>query len=338
MPAHQARSVDELIPVALPVTGTVVLPAFRAQYAGRSGHLAVRFSRSGDPALGLPVVVVLGGISANADVIALPDGAPGWWSTQAGPGRAIDTDAFDVIGMDFITGNAIDDAECRHITTADQADALAALLNALHVPRVRMLVGASYGAMVALAFAARYPERLEQAVVISGAHRAHPRAIALRSIQRRIIELGKDAGQLAQGVALARALAITSYRDHDEFASRFDAAPARTANGFRFPVENYLDYNGRKFAAKTRADDYLQLCESLDLHDVDPAGISTPVTLVAANPDFLVPLAEMQELCERLGGPARLHVLPSAFGHDAFLKETERLARLLREALTREAA
>ncbi|HEX7046137.1 MAG TPA: homoserine O-succinyltransferase [Gammaproteobacteria bacterium] len=317
----------------VPATGSIVLPAFRARHARRPGHLTIRYTRSSDPALGLPVVVVLGGVSANADVIACADRSPGWWCTQAGTGCALDTNRYDVISMDFITGGGIDGADCRHIATGDQADALAALLNALHIRRLHAFVGASYGAMVALCFAARYPERLARLIAISGAHVAHPRAVAIRSIQRRIIHLARDAGKPAEGVALARALAIAGYREHAEFAARFSGPPKRFHKGFRFPVEDYLEHNGRKYAARVDADDYYQLCESLDLHDVDPSGITTPATLIAADPDFLVPLSQMQELAERLRGPAQLHVLRTAYGHDAFLKEPVAIAGLLRDAL-----
>lgn len=320
---------------APPVRDAIVLPAFRARHAARPGRLTLRYSRSAFD--GRPVVVVLGGISANADIIARSDGTPGWWSTQAGAGRAIDTARFNVLGMDYVTGSAIAGADCEHITTTDQADALAALLNALHISRLHAVIGASYGAMVGLAFAAMYPERLARLVALSGAHEAHPRATALRSIQRQIIELAQTAGRPADGVALARGLAIVGYRDHATFAARFGVAPQRAATGFRFSVEGYLAHQGRKYAAQTGADDYRQLSESLDLHTVAPETITTPVTLVAADPDFLVPFTQLQELTERLAGPARLHILRSTFGHDAFLKEDAQVTAVLREALAGEA-
>lgn len=332
MPAHQIRYPAS----APPAGGEIVLPAFRAQHADHPGRLRIRYTRSADPASALPAIVVLGGISATAGVIVHSDGTPGWWSAQAGPRRAVDTCRFDVIGMDFITGRGIEGAACEHITTTDQADALAALLNALHVRRLHALVGASYGAMVALAFAARYPERLARVVAVSGAHCAHPRAIAVRSVQRRIIRLARDAGRISEGVALARALAIIGYREHATFAARFSGPPRRSSGGFRFPVDDYLDHNGRKLAARIDAEDYRQLSESLDLHVVDPSGITTPATLIAADPDFLVPLTQMQELAERLRGPARLHILRTPYGHDAFLKEEAGIAALLRASLAEE--
>lgn len=316
-----------------PFRGSLELPEFRAEHADQDGRLLVRYSSIGNPSL--PAVVVLGGVSADADIVTRLDGKPGWWNEQVGPGRPLDTTRVRVIGMDFITGRNVHGAICRHITTRDQANVLAGLLNTLRVRRLQALVGASYGAMVGLAFAARYPERLQQLVAISGAHRAHPRAVAIRAVQRRIIASGAAAGKATESVALARALAMISYREHEIF-ELLDGEPRHDGNGYRFPVEDYLEHNGRKHAARFDADEYHQLSESLDLHEVDPALVTVPVTLIAVDPDFLVPLTQMQELLERLHGRARLHVLRSAWGHDAFLKETARIGVLLREAVAQE--
>ena len=58
-----------------------------------------------------------------------------------------------------------------------------------------------------------------------------------------------------------------------------------------------------------------------------------PTTVVAIEEDRLVPLSDLQSLVEALGAPARLRVLRSRFGHDAFLKEEGAVAGILTEAL-----
>ena len=58
-----------------------------------------------------------------------------------------------------------------------------------------------------------------------------------------------------------------------------------------------------------------------------------PTTVVAIREDRVVPLSDLQTLVETLGGPARLRVLRSRFGHDAFLKEEGAVAGILAEAL-----
>ena len=57
------------------------------------------------------------------------------------------------------------------------------------------------------------------------------------------------------------------------------------------------------------------------------------VTLVAVREDQIVPLADMQALQRRLGGPAKLIELSSLYGHDAFLKEVAALAKVFADDL-----
>ena len=70
-----------------------------------------------------------------------------------------------------------------------------------------------------------------------------------------------------------------------------------------------------------------------DVPGVDPAAIGVPVSLVAVEGDPLVPLADAVALLEALGDRARLRVLRSRYGHDAFLKDTDRIDALLASEL-----
>src|SRR5690606_22014669 len=136
-----------------------------------------------------------------------------------------------------------------------QARAIAALLDHLGIARLHAIVGASYGGMVALAFAALFPERVGRVVAIGAAHESHPMATALRALQRRVVRLGLAAGAQREGLAIARGMARTTYRSAVEFARRCAGAPewveaagpgaqsepqAGAARRARFPVEGYL--------------------------------------------------------------------------------------------------
>lgn len=283
-----------------------------------------------------PVVVALGGISANRHVCAGPDDpVPGWWEQLAGPGRALDSNRFRLASFDFLdAGRGTDGRPDRIVTTHDQADALAAVLDALDVERAHAVVGASYGGMVALAFAERYPERLDRLVVIGAAHRPHPMTTALRVVQRRIVELGLDTGRTHEALALARSLAMTTFRSAREFAARFDAAPETIARTSAvFPVEGYLWHHGERFAQRWRPERFLALSLSADLHQIDPQSIRAATTLVAAEADAIVPREQTDELARLLGGACCVVDLPSANGHDAFLTEPETLGPILVNAL-----
>lgn len=292
-----------------------------------------------------PAVVVLGGISADRHVGAHEaDEAPGWWEPMLGPGRPLDPDRFRIVGVDWIGGPGESSAPDRRpglegipaVTTGDQAAAVAAVLDHLQVPRAHALVGASYGAMVGLAFGARFPERVRRILAISGAHRSHPMATALRALQRWIALFGLAREDPEGGLIIARALGMTTYRSAEEFRRRFPMEPRLQDGHYRFPVEDYLEHQGRKFAGRYHAEHFLFLCQSLDLHDVDPATVRAAVTLLAVKEDNLVPLWQMRELHEELAGPSELVEVSSLTGHDAFLTEGELVAPVLERVLETE--
>jgi homoserine O-acetyltransferase/O-succinyltransferase len=310
---------------------TQPLPAPPAPQPAPRYHGALpAFEIIGPP--GAPTVAILGGISATRHVASsAADRSPGWWEALVGRGRAVDTTATCVLAMDWLDGGH-DGAgrPARLVSTHDQADALAALVSALDIGRLHAVVGASYGGMVALAFAERYPELARHAVVISAAHQSHPMATARRALQRGIVELGIDSAQPQRALALARGLAMTTYRSQGEFASRFDSTGLRVGeHSARFPVEAYLEHHGRTFAARWRTERYLALSLSADLHRVDPAAIRTPTTLVAAQDDEVVPRWQLETLRDALAAPATLTDLATRYGHDAFLLEHQQLSTIL---------
>jgi homoserine O-acetyltransferase/O-succinyltransferase len=276
-----------------------------------------------------PVVLVLGGISAHRCVFDISQPRAGWWHEVVGPGLALDTNQVRVLGFDYLGGSGESTGPSAggvfpSLSSHDQAQALRHLLDHLKIQHLRAIVGASYGGMVALAFGEQNPARVEQLIIISGADRPHPMATAWRSVQRRIVRFGLSSGRAAEGLELARALAMATYRSPDEFAARF-SSPARTLDGrFVFPVEEYLMARGRDYAARYRPESFLCLSESIDLHSVDATRITAPCTIVAIREDQLVPLADMRSLAARLPR-SQLHELSSAHGHDAFLKEAAAL-------------
>jgi homoserine O-acetyltransferase len=300
----------------------------RLSLAPKYGHgpREVEVAYAWQGAAGAPTVIVQGGISADRDAC----GAQGWWRELAADGAAIDLARCRVLSIDWLDGAQLGTGA---VSSEDQADALAGLLRALGVTRAHAFIGSSYGAMVALAFAARHPRAVERLVLLAGAHRPHPLSTAQRSVQRGIVRLGLANGRVDEALALARQLAITTYRGSAEFGRRFAGAAQQRGERFHFPVEDYLEHQGRRFAERFDASRFLALSESIDLHQVEPEQVAVPATLIGFPSDRLVPLADLCELQRRLRGPATLEVVESPYGHDAFLKEPEQLAPLLREAL-----
>jgi cystathionine gamma-synthase len=286
-----------------------------------------------------PAVLVLGGISADRHLLPaahLP--RSGWWPGVVGEQLAIDPLRFRLIGIDYIGGRGSSSRPGTGdrwpvVSTRDQAAAIAALLDRLHIDRLHGVVGASYGGMVALALAEQYGSRVERVVAICAAHRADPMASAARSVQRRIVRIAAAGGLPREGVAAARALAMTTYRSAAEFRERFGDA-ARVVNGaVQLAVDPYLDHHGSEYGESFTAESFLTLSQSLDLHVVDPHRIDSACTLICFDTDTLVPPHDVRALARKLPNGAKLTCVPTRFGHDGFLKEPQALGVAIAAAL-----
>ena len=283
-----------------------------------------------------PVIAVLGGISAHR-IVESSEGE-GWWPEIVGPGLGVDTRQYRVLGIDYLGGRG-DSSTPQNggtfppLSSYDQADALAGIVRHLRLPRLHAIVGASYGGMVALCFAERYADLVNHIVILSAADKAQVLSTAWRSVQRQIVREAIARGDGAAGLKLARALAMATYRSAVEFQLRFGAAPIRNEDRFRFPIEDYLFARGDDYVQKYRAESFLVLSESIDLHHMDATLVHTPATLIAVREDQLVPFNDMQALSARLNGPRQLIEINSIFGHDAFLKEGAALTPIIKLAL-----
>jgi homoserine O-acetyltransferase len=298
-----------------------------------------------------PVVCALGGISANRRVCLSDEprrpgsaetrhresGRGGWWPDVCGPERPLDTHRLRVLSFDYLGGSGEttgprDSQPFPSVSTYDQAELLLRILNHLGIKALRAIAGGSYGGMVALAFGERYPERVGRLIVLCATDRAHPLATAWRSVQREIVRITLESGRAADGLKLARALAMATYRSGEELAARFTGPPALESDRFVFPVERYLMARGSDFAARHRPQSFLCLSESIDLHRVDAERIFVPTLAVAVREDQLVPVADVRGMVARLGA-GRFHEISSIYGHDAFLKESPQLRGVFAAAL-----
>ncbi|GJM09887.1 MAG: homoserine O-acetyltransferase [Lysobacteraceae bacterium] len=322
--------------------GDLTLSRFQLTHGDRLARLQIKYRIEG-PSVG-PIIAVFGGISADRHVCDQPaQNIYGWWRDLAGPGKAIDTNRVRVLSFDFIGGfgdstgpdhNEWKDSDFPAIDTRDQARALALLLDYLGVDQLAAVVGSSYGGMIALSFGRLYGHRTQRVLAISAADRALPSATAFRSIQRDLLRLGLEQGCETEALTLARALAMVTYRCNDELDQRFDARPGQAPGGFSFPVHAYLRSRGWAFARRATSRAYLTLSQSTDLHRLEGVDIECPVTLVASSSDRLIPPQQSRDFAERIAGPSRFHKIQSGYGHDAFLKEPDAIAAILRDELS----
>jgi homoserine O-acetyltransferase/O-succinyltransferase len=268
------------------------------------------------------------------------DARRGCWHEVVGPRRPLDAGRYRILSFDYLGGSGDSSGpepggRFSSISTYDQAEALARLLDHLKFRSLHAIVGGSYGGMVALAFGELYPERVGTLCIISAADRPHAMAIAWHSIQRQIVKFAIQCTRPQEGLQLARAIGLSLYRSSEEFAARFPVTPKLESGEFVFPVERYLFADGLEPSTAFRAESFLCLSESLDLHEVDASRIFVPTTAVGAREDQLVPLADVRALVARMRG-AHMCEISSIHGHDAYLREPEQLRGILSSAIRAE--
>jgi homoserine O-acetyltransferase/O-succinyltransferase len=248
------------------------------------------------------------------------------------------------------------------ISIRDNVRAQARLLESLDIATLSLAIGGSIGGMQALELAILFPERVKEAVVI-GVAPLSAMGLALNHLQRRAIESDPDwcGGAYApdrqpkKGLALARQIAMLSYKSASLFTERFARRPNRngedpwadderggglTGSG-RFDVAGFLDYQGERFLDRFDANAYLAILRTMDTWDPlrgyeraeDAYGrIRARLTFVGISSDWLFPPGDVRRLAESVrecGVQADYREMVTDHGHDAFLAEQTELVRLL---------
>ena len=275
----------------------------------------------GDP------IVVLGGISGDRYVINEGHN-PGWWSDLVKVDGGVDCSKHPIIGFDWVTGETQDIVP---ISAADQADLLQFALQSVGYSRIHALVGASFGGMVTLSFARQFPNFAKRLIVLCASHRPSPMAQAWRSVQRKILEFSLANDDPETGIAIARSLAMTTYRSPLEFQERFSCEQHADSG-----VADYIQARGNAYVSQITAQRYASLSGAIDRHFEVPEDISIPTLLIGVASDLIVPLADMNELAGRLGGAAKLVAISSIYGHDAFLKDVPLFSSYIRDFIERD--
>ena len=304
---------------------------------------------------------------------------PGWWEAMVGPGKAIDTDRWFVICSNALgsckgsSGPASANPDTGEpyrldfpeLSIEDGAEAAAHLVRTLGVDQLACVVGNSMGGMVSLAMLARHPGIARTHINISGAAKALPFSIAIRSLQREAIRLDPnwnngcydDASYPESGMRMARKLGVITYRSALEWDGRFGRVRLDSDRadddpfGLEFEVESYLEAHARRFVRRFDPNCYLYLSRSMDWFDLGDhcagrcgdaetdtrAGLAAirieKALAIGAETDILFPLQQQREIAEGLragGADASFLPLPSPQGHDAFLVDFDRFAPAVR--------
>jgi len=267
----------------------------------------------------------------------------GWWDAMIGPGRAFDTDRFYVVSTNLIggcrgstgPGSTNPDtgepygADFPPLTVADLVRAQKAFLDALGIPVLAAVAGASLGGMQALQFAIDYPDFVRNVVAIASTKALDTQGVALNAVARNAIRLHPDP---RQGMAIARQIGHITYLSRESIRAK--------SNDGRFGVESYLDYQSEKFVQRFDPVTYLLFSTALTRFELDESRLADAKArflLLSFSSDWIYPPADSEALLAALRGAGKdtTHVsLETSYGHDAFLLEAENQAPHIRSFLS----
>jgi homoserine O-acetyltransferase len=305
------------------------------------------------------VILVCHALSGSAEVAD-------WWPELFADNSVFNVDRYCVVCMNILgscygsTGpQSINPATGKIygpdfplVTVGDIIRTQKAVLDHLGVERLQLVIGGSIGGMQALQWVMDFPDRVANCISIAAAPLG-PMGLALNHLQRQVIRLDPKwkNGEYGDdppvgGLALARKIAMCSYKTAELFSTRFGRNPNRNGENpwaepnARFDVSGYLDHQGEKFVQRFDTNSYLSITRTMDTFDpIRKYGsihayerIKARVTLVGISSDWLFPAAEVRSLAGELrscGVDCNYCEIESSHGHDAFLAEPGKLASIL---------
>lgn len=281
-----------------------------------------------------------------------------WWGGLFGSGKVFNAEEHfvvcaNVLGSHYGTTGPLSENpaigekyfhDFPLITVRDMVNLHIQLANQLGIEKINVMIGGSMGGHQALEWSIIEAERIEQLIIIAGAASISPWASAFSASQRMIIEMdsswseNKDEAGM-EGMKLARSVALLSYRS----AEIYNQTQARDVENEIYVEKSasYQKHQGMKLAARFNAFSYWTLSKAMDSHDIgrNRGGIAAAfqkikarALIISIESDLLYPKEEQLNIVKHLRS-AMYKSIPSKYGHDGFLIESDALSKTISEFL-----
>lgn len=298
------------------------------------------------------VVWICHALTANSE-------AAEWWPGVVGPGHVIDPAKHFIVCANILgscygtTGPLSPDPATSQpffhqfplITIRDMVNAHILLRKHLGIDKIHLLMGGSMGGYQALEWTITESERIDKLFLLATSPTESAWGIAVHATQRLAIEADStweqnipEAGQ--KGLRAARAIGILTYRNYGILVQKQTDTDAEKLDNYR--AASYINYQGEKLVKRFNAYSYWLLTKAMDSHHLARGrggnvekllqGIKQKTLIIGISSDILCPLQEQRHMKEFIPHCTLIEI-DSAYGHDGFMVEAEKISRHLSEWL-----
>ena len=294
------------------------------------------------------VVWICHALTANSDAVD-------WWPGVIGKGQVIDTEKYFIICANILgscygsTGPLSVNPDTRQpyysnfpiITIRDMVKVHILLRRHLGIEKIFLLMGGSMGGYQALEWAVLENEVIENLCLLATSATESAWGIATHTAQRLAIEADcswlENSPQAGfKGLKAARAMAMLTYRNYGILVEKqTDADPEKLDN---YKASSYINHQGEKLVNRFNAYTYWLLTKAMDSHHLARGrmqGLSSVLhnirqktLIIGISSDILCPLHEQEFIASHLAHATFIGI-DSAYGHDGFMVESEKISHYL---------
>lgn len=294
------------------------------------------------------VIWVCHALTANSN-------AADWWKGVIGEGCVIDPAKYFIVCANILgscygtTGPLSEDPSTSTpwyhrfpmVTIRDMVKAHILLREHLGIPRIHLLMGGSMGGYQALEWSIIEPAHIKRLFLLATSPTESAWGIAIHATQRLAIEADsswKDNSPQAghKGLKAARAIGILTYRNYGIMKQKQSDPDTEKLDNFQ--AASYINYQGDKLVKRFNALSYWLLTKAMDSHHIGRGRkekieallhkIKQKALIIGISSDILCPLEEQRFIDNHLPN-SKLVEIDSAYGHDGFMVEAEKISHHL---------
>ena len=306
----------------------------------------IRYHTSCESPAGKKVIWICHALTANSD-------PSDWWDTLCGAGLLFDTDRYfvicaNILGSCYGTTGPSNYAKSPMrrfplVTIRDLVAAHEVLRRHLGIEKIDFLVGGSNGGFQSIEWAVSNPGLIKNLCLLATSAIVSPWCTATLEAQRMAIladpsfDAQKDLTGGAAGLAAARSMALTTYRNYEGYtATQFETDPNFL---LAHRAVTYQQYQGQKLVNRFDAYSYYSLTLGVDTHNIGRGRggieaalqrISAKTLCIGIDSDILFPVTVSARIADGVRN-GMLEVISSAFGHDGFLLEYSQISEAIKK-------